>query len=107
MDAITTFRQCPHYDEIINFPYENDDVLSAQFIKDYQELVLEGEEEPLLEKIDHVLADYIKQDRFYKYVQHQYETDFDILYQDIKNIISIYEKYLQETKKEMTNTKWL
>jgi hypothetical protein len=103
------FKATRNYDDIVNFNYGVHDFVSKKIINYYQDYVLDSDNrvdnQNLLEFLDISVNEYIKNPKFYKYVQNAFQ---DIISNEIVYImINLYKQYEEDKIKDIENTKWL
>lgn len=100
-------KNCKYYDDIINYtPEENDDI-TKDMIRYYQDYVFfNWDQSEKLKKIDKILNDYIKNAHFNKYIKKHFQEIGDVLpVYDILN--NLYDEYQVEAMKKVDNTRWI
>lgn len=100
-------NNCNYYDEIINYtPSENDEI-TKEMIRYYQDYVFfNWDQAEKLKKIDMIINEYLKNPGFYKYIQNRFKEvgDFLPMY-DI--LVNFYNTYQIESMKKVNNSKWI
>ena len=111
-------RNCPHYDQVVNYEYPYGDTLSKKLIDWYRELIFSanGNDEKqllLINALDRSLYLYIKDNKYKRGIR-QIITDEELTFEDKKLIKEVIRKLIEFTtsyeKKEVlefSNTKWL
>ena len=100
-------ENCKYYDEIIHYtPLENDEI-TKDMIRYYQDYVFfNWNQVENIKKIDAILNDYLKDRGFYKYIQAHFKDIGDFLPQyDI--LVNCYNNYQIESMKKVNNSKWI
>lgn len=100
-------ENCKYYDDIINYTPHEDDEITKDMIRYYQDYVFfNWDQTDKLKKLDTILNDYLKNRDFYKYIQTRFKEvgDFLPLY-DI--LVNLYNNYQIESMKKVHNTKWI
>lgn len=109
---------CPHYDDIVNYDYSYNDVMTKKLIDWYRELVFSIDTKNenqliLINTIDNSLYLYIVDKKFRKKISNSISTD-DLLFNDkdtvkmvVKNMIDTAYKYENEMVLEFSSSKWL
>ena len=103
------FENCHHYDDIVNFDYTNEDFVSEKIITYYKDYVLtysgKLDNQNSIELLDNAVYEYIRNPKFYKFVQSAFE---DIISNDLVYIlINLYRRYEEEAMRDIEATKWL
>ena len=111
-------KNCPHYDQVVNYEYPYGDTLSKKLIDWYRELIFSanGNDEKqllLINALDRSLYLYIKDNKYKRGIR-QIITDEELTFEDKKLIKEVIRKLIEFTtsyeKKEVlefSNTKWL
>lgn len=102
----------PNYDKIVNFLYEESDIISKYLIECYQEYIFKIKSRKSKLIIDNVMMEYTKKEEFYKYVINHFNPNFSSELYDsydkvIRKIINLYKDYEKNTLKKINNTRWL
>lgn len=100
-------ENCKYYDDIINYtPEENDDI-TKEMIRYYQDYVFfNWDQADKISQLDIILNDYLKNRNFYQYIQLRFREVGDVLpIYDI--LVNLYNNYQIEAIKKIDNTKWI
>lgn len=100
-------ENCKNYDDIINYTPQENDEITKDMIRYYQDYVFfNWDQVDKIKKLDIILNDYLKNRGFYKYIQIRFKEvgDFLPLY-DI--LVNLYNNYQIESMKKVNNTKWI
>lgn len=103
------FKYCKNYDDIVNFSYDKKDMVTKRIINYYQDYTLDYsdklENQNLLELLDLAVNEYIKNPKFYKYIQTIFNDTInnELIYV----LINLYRLFKDEEIKDIENTKWL
>jgi len=100
-------KNCEYYDDIINYtPEENDDI-TKDMIRYYQDYVFfNWNESEKLKNIDVILNEYVKNTHFNKYMKKRFREVGDVL--PVYDILeSLYKDYQEEAMKKVDNTRWI
>ncbi len=102
----------PNYNDIVNFLYEDNSVISNFIISYYQEYLSSIKSKKSKEKLDLVLKEYIKKEEFYKYVQKHFDIEetnklFDNYIKVMQKMYKLYRQYEDRKYKQINNTRWL
>lgn len=109
---------CPHYDDIVGYEYKDDDTLSKALIDWYKELIfaIDGKSEKelkIINVLDKSLYLYTKDHRYKKElkkiitVEDVKLTNFALIKEAIRKIISFTCLYEKKELLEFSNSKWL
>lgn len=103
------FKNSPHYDNIVNFDYSSDDIISKSLITCYQDQILDNNEDienqKLIAVLDMVVNEYVSNPKFYRYIHSSYE--YDVNDNLVEVIIKMYKQYEEIKMQEIENTRWL
>lgn len=99
---------CKHYDEIVEYIYDEDDRLARMFIdyyRDYMDAVNlnSSEEVNLIYKYDEALYAYLTNHKFYHLVQDKYNNKNDwgnFMIQNLIHLYVVYQDMISCSKKE-------
>lgn len=100
-------NSCPHYDEIINYTPKEDNQISKEIIRYYQDYVFfNWDQMEKIKELDNILSEYVNNREFYNYVGNRFKEFGDVLplFDELTNL---YQDYLNESMKKIENTKWL
>lgn len=103
---------CKHYDDIVEYIYNEDDRLAKMFIdyyRDYMDAVnLDSSEDVnLIYEYDEALYSYLTNRKFYRLVQEQYNNKNDWGNFMIQNLIQLYAVYQDMISCKVKEAKWL
>ncbi len=109
---------CPNYDYIINYNYDENDILTSKLIDWYRELIFSarGEDESQLQIIralDHSLYLYVKDVKYKRKLRHLLSledisfTDKSLIKDAIKKIILFTNNYEKELILDVSSSKWI
>lgn len=104
---------CPNYDEIVEYDFNADDIISKKLIDYYREYItsFDKKDEKEIEKItfyDKAMHDYISDIKFFKKVQCYFNDPACNYGVDmVTNMIEIKNNYIDETLKDLKTTKWI
>ena len=109
---------CPNFYRIINFEYFEEDSVTEKLIKIYEEFIFKAdldnrEEINMVKRIDYVLGKYIDDYFFRRRMQQEIfrvkvtNTCTNILKTIVENIISIFNKYEEDTKRNIYISRWI
>lgn len=103
------FKNCHHYDDIVNFDYNKEDFISKKIITYYQDYILDSnnklENQNIIQLLDNAVNEYVKNPKFYRIVQSAFE---DIISNELVYIIvNLYRQFEDDGLKDIENTKWL
>ena len=96
-----------YYDDIVNFLYEEDDIISKTLISSYQEYVFKIKNKQSKQTIDNILYEYINKTDFYKYVQENFENLYSSYDKVVLSLKRLYNEYEIERLKNIKNARWL
>jgi len=105
LDAV--LENCKHYDDIVGYTVLENDEITKDMIRYYQDYVFfNWNQSEKIKEIDKILNEYLKNIHFYKYIQMHFNEvgDFLPIY-DI--LLSLYNRYQDEAMKKINNTKWI
>lgn len=100
-------ENCTHYDDVINYtPVENDDI-TKELIRYYQDYVFfNWNQSEKIKQLDIIVNEYLKNHSFYKYIQSRFKEAGEVLpLYDV--LVNLYNNYQIEAIKKVDNTKWL
>lgn len=100
-------ENCKYYDDIINYTPEENDKVTKDLIRYYQDFVFfnwnQGDK---IKQLDIILNDYLKNRGFYQFIHNRFEEVGDVLpLYDV--LVSLYNNYQIEAIKKVDNTKWI
>ncbi len=109
---------CPNFYRIINFEYFEEDSVTEKLIKIYEDFIFKAdldnrEEINMVKRIDYVLGKYIDDYFFRRRMQQEIfrvkvtNTCTNILKTIVENIISIFNKYEEDTKRNIYISRWI
>jgi hypothetical protein len=115
-EKVKILTNCSHFDEIVNYDFLEDDVLTKKLIQYYQDFILnidEAEDNVVLaKKLDEALYKYMEDYHFAKSLKDTLDIDqitsdnFAYLEQLMKYIIEYFGSY-DEKEIAVTPTKWI
>lgn len=98
---------CKYYDSIINYTPEENDQITKDIIRYYQDYVFfNWDKFENIKQLDIILNEYLKNHNFYKYIQVRFNEVGDFL-PSYDSLVSIYNSYQIESIKKVDNTKWI
>ena len=109
---------CPNYDKIVNYEYENGDTLSSKLIDWYRELIFSCDGENvnqlrIIYQIDHSLSMYVEDNQYKRGLskilsKDEVDLNNSVLIQNvIKKIIEFTNQYERDEILELVSNKWL
>lgn len=109
---------CPNFYRIVNFEYFEDDLVSERLINIYEKFIFNiditsSDEIKTVKKIDYVLGKYIDDYLFRRKMQTEIynvrvkKTCTDILRAVVESIISIFNRYEEETTRNIYLSRWI
>ena len=115
---IITF--CPHYYDIINTNFSNDDVLTKKLVKEFSEEIFDVDSNNFgtvnrLKVIDYVINEYLSKQEFHRFTkEYIYNTSnaIDIEYDNLLySLIDIFKIYVLEkarkNEEESNESRWI
>ena len=105
-------KSSPHYDKIVEFLYEDNDLISKLIISHYQDYLANIKSKQSKLNIDHIMDVYTEKEEFYKYVQNYFdlEVNQDLLdsYDKVMlRIIKLYKLFEEERIKAINSARWI
>ena len=111
-------NHCPNFYRIIDFDYFEDDIVTEKLIKIYENYIfkvdIQNEEDiKLVRKIDYVLGKYIDDYMFRRKMQVEImkvrvrKSCSDILRAVVESIITIFNRYEEETTRNIYLSRWI
>ncbi len=109
-------NNCPNYDEIVNYEYQEGDLLSSSLIDWYRDLVFsaDGDDErqlKIINVVDRSLSMYITDSRYKRGLKQVLSSeevnDHSLMKQIIKKIISFTAYYEKREVFDTVNSKWI
>lgn len=102
----------PHYDKIVNFLYEENDLISKLLIDNYQDYLTHIKSKHSKLELDEMMNCYTDKSDFYKKVQDYFnlEENHDLLdsYDKVmRKFRGVYKEWKIEKFKTMKNARWL
>lgn len=102
----------PNYDKIVNFLYEDNDLISKLLIDNYQEYLTHIKSKRSKKEIDELLNCYTEKTEFYKKVQTYFNLEenhelLDSYDKVIRKLRNVYKEYQEEKFRIMKNARWL
>jgi len=106
MDIRHVLNYCPHYDDIITYDFDEDDIYSLDFIEYYQNYIYSISELNentiyVLKSLDFVLNRYISDNKFQKAFREKVSE------LSLANIIEFYNEYEDKEITNIDNTVWI
>ncbi len=116
-NAYEILKYCPNYYNIVNFDFQDDDVLSEKIVSIYKKYIFSintnnKDDISKVEKLDKVLGSYLKDYLFRSNIQEDILTirvkkDNNILRSFVDNIIKIFANYQENTTRKIYISKWI
>ncbi len=111
-------RYCPNFNRIMNFDYYEGDVVTERLICIYEKFIFsvnldEEENVSLIKEIDYVIGKYIDDYTFRKEMQVEIfrvkvkKTCTNILQAVVEGIIRIFEKYEEDSTRNIYISRWI
>ena len=111
-------RYCPNFDRIMNFDYYEEDIVTERLISIYEKFIfstntMDEENRKLVQEIDRVLGKYIDDYAFRKEMQVQIfrvkvrKTCSNMLKAVVEGIIRIFEKYEEDSTRNIYISRWI
>lgn len=102
----------PNYDKIVNFLYEDNDLISKLLIDNYQEYLTHIKNKRSKKEIDELMNCYTEKEEFYKKVQAYFNLEenhelLDSYDKVIRKLRNVYKEYQKEKFRIMKNARWL
>ena len=110
---------CTHYDDIVNFPFKENDVLTRVIIDEYTNTIFDVNSQDLgktnhLKVVDIVVYEYLNDKKFTNRVKEQLEFNNIELNEEsligcdiISLLITFYKEYKNRLEEEKEDTVWL
>lgn len=107
--SIDKVKLSSHYDEIVNFQYEDNDELSNFLIDCYQKYIFSIKNKKSISNIDKIMKEYVKKEDFYKFVKSNFneEDRYDSFDRIMLNLNKLYKLFEEEKLKKIKSTRWL
>lgn len=104
-------KNSPNYDKIVNFLYEDSDIISDMLISCFRDYILDNKLKNK-KKFDEIMNLYTDKGDFYRFVQSYYkdgnENDIFDSYDRVYNkLLKLFQMYEEEKMKKIDNTRWL
>lgn len=102
-------KYCHNYDDIVNFTYDCEDLITKKIINYYKDYILDysekSENQNLIELVDIAVNEYIKNPKFYKFFQNNFNDTInnELVYV----IINLYQQFKEDEIKDIESTKWI
>lgn len=98
---------CQYYDSIVNYTPSEQDIVTKDMIRYYQDYIFfNWDQSKKIKLLDQIMNEYLKNRKFYKYIQTHFKEDGDFLpLYDI--LVNLYNNYQLESMKKVDNTKWI
>ena len=110
MILATKLKDCPNYDRVVNFLYENNDFISQILVDCYQKYLVSIKSSISRSNIDNIMNIYVDKKRFYKYVQryfnHNLEEIYDTFDKVIMKLYRLYKNYESDKYRKISNSRW-
>lgn len=110
-------KYCPYYYDIINFDFQEEDIISDKLITIYKRYIFNAditnpEELSDVKELDHIIHLYIEDYDFRKQMQQEIvkikvKRDTNILKSIIDSIIKIFTRYEEYTTRKIYISKWI
>jgi hypothetical protein len=111
-------NNCPNFYRIVNFDYFEDDYVTEKLIKIYEDFIFKidvsnSEEIKMVKKIDYVLGKYIDDYLFRRKMQTEIynvkirKSCTDVLRAVVESIIAIFNRYEEETTRNIYISRWI
>lgn len=105
-------KSSPNYDKIVNFLYEDNDLISKLLIDNYQEYLTHIKSKKSKNEMDEIMNCYTEKDDFYKKVQTYFNLEenhelLDSYDQVIRKLRIVYKTWKEEKFKAMKSARWL
>lgn len=112
MSLILKLKDCPNYDKIVNFLYEENDLVSKLLIDCYQEYLFKIKSSKSRTNIDNIMNLYTDKTLFYKYVQEYFNIlssseIYDSYDKVILKLIKLYKTYEVDKVRKINNSRWI
>lgn len=112
MSVELKLKDCPNYDKIVNFLYEENDTISKLLIHCYQEYSFTIKSNKSRLHIDEIMNLYTDKGDFYKFIQNYFDVSksnelFDSYDKLIIKLNRLYKTYEEEKLKKVKNARWL
>lgn len=98
---------CKYYDTIINYTPTEQDLVTKDMIRYYQDYIFfNWDQLGKIKLLDEIMNEYLKNRKFYKYIQMHFREDNDFLpLYDV--LVNLYNNYQVESIKKVDSTKWI
>ena len=116
-DNNVVLKYCPNYYKIVNFDFQEEDLISEKLIGIYKNYIFSvnlnnREEVERIQELDHVLASYIADYLFRSTLQKEIVTvrvkkDNNVLRNLVDVIIRIFTNYEEYTTRKIYISKWI
>lgn len=105
-------KSSPNYDKIVNFLYEDNDLISKLLIDNYQEYLTHVKSKQSKKEIDEMMNCYTEKTDFYKKVQEYFDLEenhelLDSYDKVIRKFRNVYKEWKEEKFKTMKSARWL
>ena len=98
---------CPYYDDVINYNVKECDEISRNLINYYEDFVfLNFENKNKLNELDLIMYEYIRDVKFYKFIQDRFKSEGDVLplFDELKQL---HDEFEEQTMKKVEMTIWI
>lgn len=105
-------QSSPNYDKIVNFLYEDNDLISKLLIDNYQEYLSHIKSKKSKKEMDEIMNCYTEKEDFYKKVQGYFNLEenhelLDSYDKVIRKLRILYKTWKEEKFKTMKSARWL
>lgn len=111
-------KYCPNFEKIVNFRYDDNDLITEKLISIYRDFVFKAnlvneEDIKMVKEIDYVLNKYIGDYSFRKELKSEIvqikikRSCGDILRAIVVSILNIFEQYLYNTTRKISIARWI
>jgi len=108
--VIEVIESSPNYDKIVNFLYEDNDIVSKLLIDYYRQYLFNIKSNKNKLNIDNIMNIYTDKEDFYKYIQ-EYFINSDEIYDTydraIRLLNKLYRQFEYERIRKIKNARWL
>lgn len=105
-------KNSPHYDKIVAFQYEDNDIVSKLLIECFQAYLGHIKSKKSKYNIDKIMDEYTNKFTFYQYVQNYFNPSESLDLCDsfdkvMLKLNKLYKNYIEEQNKVIESTRWL